>query len=202
MPPRQIDHGYDRGVLRVVVGEASEDEVVEIGGQKVRTASLARELMRGLIGAAPSLEIEKGPHAGAKRSLAPPESRLVLGRGDEAGWILDDEDLSRAHAEVRRGWDGIWIRDLGSKNGTKVDGRVIEGDVLLRDGAVVELGGVALRFRDPAEKHLGGPEAEPVVKPAPAPAAAVPVRSPLVFYLACGICLLAVAGLVALALGA
>ena len=181
-------------MLRVVVGEASEDEVVEIGGHKVRTASLARELMRGLIGAAPSLEIEKGPHAGAKRALAPPESRLVIGRGDEAGWILDDEDLSRGHAEVRRGWDGIWIRDLGSKNGTKVDGRVIEGEVMLRDGAVVELGGVALRFRDPAEKHLGGPE------PAPAPVAAPPAqkRSPVVFYVACGICLLSLAGLIAL----
>src|SRR6185437_1861680 len=74
-----------------------------------RTESLARELVRSLLGAnaAPSLEVERGEHAGAKRSLAPPESVLVIGRGDVAGWAIPDGDLSKAHAEVRRGWDGV-----------------------------------------------------------------------------------------------
>jgi hypothetical protein len=131
-----------------------------------RTESLARELVRSLLGdgAAPSLEIERGPAVGAKRSLAPPESTLVIGRGDEAGWILVDEDLSREHAEVRRSWDGTRVADLDSKNGTKADGAAIGRDgVLLRDGALVELGKVALRFRDPAETHLRG-----ISAPAPA----------------------------------
>ncbi|HEY0988540.1 MAG TPA: hypothetical protein VGD80_15855, partial [Kofleriaceae bacterium] len=48
-----------------------------------RTESLARELVRSLLGdgAAPALEIERGPHRGARRALAPPESTLVIGRG-------------------------------------------------------------------------------------------------------------------------
>lgn len=176
-----------------------------------RTESLARELMRSLLGsdAAPSLEVERGPIAGVRKALAPPESVLVIGRGDEAGWILLDEDLSRAHAEVRRGWDGMRIVDLGSKNGTKVDGvSVGAGGAVLHDGALVELGKVALRFRDPAERHLRGTPATPATVAAPAPAAgtgaaridepeqpaARPSTAP--FYAAIAILVCALAGLV------
>src|SRR5690348_15872451 len=58
---------------------------------------------------------------------------------------------------MRRGWDGVTIRDLGSKNGTLVDGAAIDrAGVELRDGAQIEIGNVVLRFRDPAERHLRG----------------------------------------------
>lgn len=175
-----------------------------------RTESLARELMRNLLGTAgaPTLEIERGAHAGAKRSLAPPESTLVIGRGDEASWIIADKDLSRTHAEVRRGWDGTRIVDLGSKNGTKVDGaRVGAEGMPLRDGCVIELGPIVMRFRDPAEKHLQGDAPAlrmlaAVSRPPPAhtaPPASLPEPprgSPLVFYAALAIMLLALAGLI------
>lgn len=122
-----------------------------------RTESLARELVRNLLGdgASPSLEVERGPVIGAKRLLPPPEAAIVIGRGDDAHWVILDEDISRAHAEIRRGWDGVTIRDLESKNGTSIDGTpVIEA--MLHDGALIELGPVQLRFRDPAERHLQG----------------------------------------------
>src|SRR5262245_4096906 len=81
-----------------------------------RTESLARELVRKLLGAdaAPSLTITRGPTKDTqiRRDLAPPESKLVIGRGDDADWSILDEDLSRLHAEVRRGWAGVFIRDL------------------------------------------------------------------------------------------
>jgi hypothetical protein len=132
-----------------------------------RTESLARELVRSLLGegAAPTLEIERGPSPGSRRPLPPPESTVVIGRGDEATWVILDEDLSRAHAEVRRGWDGVTVTDLGSKNGTFV-GKVKVGSapVELHDGEALALGDVVLRFRDPAEQHLrgasGGSEAQ------------------------------------------
>lgn len=151
-----------------------------------RTESLARELVRNLLGegAAPSFEIESGPHAGARRALPPPEALLVIGRGDEADWVILDEDLSRGHAEIRRGWDGTTIADLGSKNGTRVDGAKIGATpVMLADGAKVALGHVVLRFLDPAERHLRGeslsgeaqirPRSEPRAAAEPA-AAAIP----------------------------
>lgn len=124
-----------------------------------RTESLARELVRSLLGegAAPSFTVERGPTVGATRALPPPEATLVIGRGDEATWVILDEDLSRAHVEIRRGWDGVFAADLDSKNGTRVDGARIGSEaVLLSDGASLALGRVILRFRDPAERHLRG----------------------------------------------
>ncbi|HTR56193.1 MAG TPA: FHA domain-containing protein [Kofleriaceae bacterium] len=204
--------------VRVVAADIGDGQTFEIGRYHVRVApapagavaaspqrteSLARELVRGLLGgnAAPTLEIERGPHAGAggdrrgaKRTLAPPESTLVIGRGDDAGWILDDEDLSRAHAEVRRGWDGVWVRDLDSKNGTRVDGAAIRGETALHDGALVELGPVALRFRDPAERHLRGATPSPSSSPSPVSALVRP-RNPFIFFAALAVMVLALAGI-------
>src|SRR5262249_34230845 len=157
-------------------------------------------LVRSLLGdgAAPSLEIERGPHAGARRALPPPESRLIIGRGDEANWVILDEDLSRAHAEIRRGWDGVTVVDLGSKNGTRVDGaRAGGGPAALRDGAALALGKVVFRFRDPAERHLvGEPAATPLrARPMPGPA---PSRtpSPWPFFAFTAIAVLALAALI------
>src|SRR6185503_3852 len=135
---------------------------------------LARELVRNLLGdgAVPTLEIERGQQLGSRRALAPPESSLVIGRGDECGWVIVDEDLSRTHAEVRRGWDGVTVVDLGSKNGTRVDGERIAEPTAVRDGALITMGKLALRFHDPAERHLRG---EP---PAPPARAAAPGKLP------------------------
>jgi hypothetical protein len=142
-----------------------------------RTESLARELVRNLLGdgAAPSLAIERGIHTGARRALAPPESTLVIGRGDEAHWVILDEDLSRTHVEVRRGWDGVTVVDLGSKNGTRVDGvKAGSEPVELRDGVTLALGNLVMRFHDPAERHLRGeaPDVTPASRLSPAVPAA------------------------------
>ena len=144
-----------------------------------RTESLARELVRSLLGegAAPSLEIESGSHAGARRPLPPPEASVVIGRGDEASWVIVDEDLSRTHAEIRRGWDGVTVVDLGSKNGTRVDGAKVGGEpVELHDGSRLALGHVVMRFHDPAERHLRGePAVRRSVQTSPPPRAAAPI---------------------------
>jgi hypothetical protein len=160
-----------------------------------RTESIARELMRALLGAddaASMLEVQAGPVIGATRRLAPPESTLVIGRGDEADWIILDADLSRTHAELRRSWDGTRVVDLGSKNGTRVDGvRVPAGGTLLRSGATIELGSVVVRFRDPADVQPDAPAAPP--PPSLEKRAARP--STLPFYGAVAIMIAALLGL-------
>jgi len=125
----------------------------------------------------------------------------VLGRGDEATWVILDEDLSRAHAEIRRGWDGVTVADLGSRNGTRVGGARITAPTSLHDGDVVELGRTQLRFDDPAERHLRGappavrvPDALPVV--APAMRAEAPPASQATIAVAVLIAALAAIGLV------
>jgi hypothetical protein len=70
----------------------------------------------------------------------------VLGRSREADVVVDDPNVSRRHAEVRPS-GGSWIvRDLGSTNGVKVNGRRIQGPQSLKRGDVIELGTAHVTF--------------------------------------------------------
>jgi hypothetical protein len=70
----------------------------------------------------------------------------VLGRSREADVVVDDPNVSRRHAEVRPS-GGSWIvRDLGSTNGVKVNGRRIQGPQSLKRGDVIELGTARVTF--------------------------------------------------------
>ncbi|HEX4416815.1 MAG TPA: FHA domain-containing protein [Kofleriaceae bacterium] len=197
-------------------GSIGHGLLIELGGYRIRispspagtvatphrrTESLARELVRSLLGegAAPTLEIERGPHAGTKRALPPPEATVVIGRGDESTWVIADTELSRAHAEIRRGWDGVTVADLGSKNGTRVDGAKIgNAPVALSDGAKLALGHLVFRFRDPAERHLRGESlSDESSAPRPRPAtAAAETASPWSFVIYGAIAVLALAALI------
>ena len=106
--------------------------------------------------------------------------------------MILDGDLSKRHAEIRRGWDGVRVIDLESKNGTRVDG-IATRDGELRDGALLELGTVQLRYRDPAERHLAANPAAVALPPVPHVTAH---RTPIVFYVALAVAVLAIAGIV------
>jgi hypothetical protein len=70
----------------------------------------------------------------------------VLGRSRDADVVVDDPNVSRKHAEVRPS-GGSWIvRDLGSTNGVKVNGRRIQGPQSLKRGDVIELGTARVTF--------------------------------------------------------
>jgi hypothetical protein len=72
-------------------------------------------------------------------------SRVLIGRSRDCDVPLDDPNVSRRHAELRRE-DGIWIiADLGSTNGVKVNGRRVE-QAELQAGDEVMLGLARLRF--------------------------------------------------------
>jgi Protein of unknown function (DUF3662)/FHA domain len=70
----------------------------------------------------------------------------VLGRSREADCVLRDPNVSRRHAELRRGPTGDWqIVDLGSTNGVKVNGRQVESS-RLSPGDEVTLGTTSFTF--------------------------------------------------------
>ncbi|HUZ29073.1 MAG TPA: DUF3662 and FHA domain-containing protein [Solirubrobacteraceae bacterium] len=82
---------------------------------------------------------------GGKRLLVGP-SGVTLGRSRQCDVVLDDANVSRQHAEIRpRG--GSWVlTDLGSTNGSRLNGHPVEGSEVVRSGDEIELGATALRF--------------------------------------------------------
>ncbi|MEU0672870.1 DUF1707 and FHA domain-containing protein [Streptomyces sp. NPDC006172] len=71
---------------------------------------------------------------------------LRIGRDPVNGLRLHHESVSRAHAELRR-QGGIWVlRDLGSTNGTTVNGRRVIGAAVVREGDMVAFGRMAFRL--------------------------------------------------------
>jgi len=72
---------------------------------------------------------------------------LVLGRDPECDWWVDDPRVSREHARISDEEGEHLLEDLGSRNGTRVNGALVTHAVALRDGDVIELGSaVTLRY--------------------------------------------------------
>ena len=70
---------------------------------------------------------------------------VQIGRLPECAIPIGDPQASRRHAEIRPHGDGYVVADLGSMNGTMVNGRPI-GEHRLEDGDVIGIGSTALRF--------------------------------------------------------
>jgi hypothetical protein len=72
---------------------------------------------------------------------------LTVGRSEENSLVLEGDGFASArHARVEAGRDGIWLVDLGSTNGTQVNGERIEGRRRLREGDLIRIGDTELRL--------------------------------------------------------
>jgi DNA-binding NtrC family response regulator len=81
----------------------------------------------------------------AGRSFTSAGEGASIGSHERNDVVVDDPSVSRFHCEVTVDGQGVKVRDLGSRNGTLVDGmRVVEA--WLRPGALLRLGRAALRF--------------------------------------------------------
>jgi len=80
---------------------------------------------------------------------------LTVGRSADAVLVLDDDSLSRLHARFFALQDKYFVQDLGSTNGTLIDGERIEQPVQLVDGARIQLGlSTVLRFMLQGEQEF------------------------------------------------
>ncbi len=70
---------------------------------------------------------------------------LSIGRLAECEVVLADDSVSRRHAEVRRQGSDIVVADMGSTNGTKVNGERV-AERILDDGDAITVGNATLRF--------------------------------------------------------
>lgn len=112
---------------------------------------------------APHLHHLSGHRAGASDPL--PAQGGLIGRDRRicAVWVHeDDEGVSRRHAQVWGAPGAWWIRDLGTPNGTTVNGHPVTGPTPLPHGAVIGLGPtITLRFDAPAPAIADGPPLPP-----------------------------------------
>jgi hypothetical protein len=76
------------------------------------------------------------------------EDVMTIGRLGTSDIVVDDQNVSRRHAELHPVGEGHELVDLGSTNGCKVNGRRIDRQ-LLADGDEITLGPVRLRYRRP-----------------------------------------------------
>ncbi|MEY4361676.1 MAG: hypothetical protein RL391_982 [Actinomycetota bacterium] len=74
------------------------------------------------------------------------EQPIIIGRQPDCDIVFDDPNISRRHAEVRVAAGEYTISDLGSTNGTKVNGVAVSLARALRDGDIITLGSNSIRF--------------------------------------------------------
>ena len=117
-----------------------------------------------------TLVITSAQHEGRRIEVT---RELVIGR-ENVDVEIDDAELSRRHVAVRPKEGGLEVEDLGSRNGTRVDGTRIDGPTRIRHGAVLSVG--MTTFAVEAEPEGAGetrahvPAQGTVVNQAPRPA--------------------------------
>jgi hypothetical protein len=95
------------------------------------------------------LECIAGPHVSKSFPLL---EKLSIGRSNQADLCLDNERVSRRHAELYFASGHWWLRDLGSSNGTFVNNTFIHEPTRLRDGDEIRIGDSLFRVRGLGER--------------------------------------------------
>ena len=180
------DLGSRNGTL--VNGERISQPTVLEGGEEITIGETVLAASRALsagetrLGAAQpgafALEVRSGPDAG--KTIKPMGQRFVIGREEGAAdFVLNDPEVSREHASLKELPGGkAEIRDLGSRNGTLVNGKRISQPTVLEGGEQIKLGDTVLAASGPGqgrgETRLGtGPAAAGATAKSGGPKAAV-----------------------------
>ena len=75
------------------------------------------------------------------REISIPKEEFLIGRGSDCDLRLNDEDISRHHCLIRVRGQEATLSDLGSSNGTFVNGKRVLSQVLLRSADEIRVGG-------------------------------------------------------------
>lgn len=120
------------------------------------TKAIAARAVQGILGRmgdarsdGPYLRVLNGADEGARIPLNGSLSEWSMGRSKDCEIVLNDANVSRRHALVKRDWQGFTIEDLGSKNGVIVNDQAIKRARRLRDRDEVTVGPVKVVFIDP-----------------------------------------------------
>jgi PAS domain S-box-containing protein len=92
------------------------------------------------------LKLLNGPSAGRIKRLT--NRALIFGRHNKCDVVLRNQLVSRKHARIYRQPDGFYIEDLGSRNGTIVNGERLVATHQLEDADWIEIGATIFEFSD------------------------------------------------------
>ncbi len=126
--------------------------------------------------------MRSGPTPGATFALE--GDQLTIGRDSSSGVAINDAEISRKHARLTFQGGKYVIEDLGSTNGTFVNGQRLVSAVVLKTGDVVSFGEqIVLMYEalssDPGETMISARKSASRPAPAPAPTPApVPIPAP------------------------
>lgn len=145
--------------LEVRVEQAPPTPQAQLATREIALGLVADALREEGEDTAVQVTVQSGPDAGLVLPLQVPHRPYVVGRAGTATGValaLTDEDASRRHAELT--WKGgrIWVRDLGSKNGTLLGGEPIkpDQDIAWRAGTPLRIGQNSFEFTDPVADAL------------------------------------------------
>ena len=102
------------------------------------------------------LEVTNGSQAGDRYELT--ATKYVMGRHPDCDIVIDVGAVSRHHAQVLVTDDGIFVEDLHSRNGTFINGQVIEDRKALATGDQIQICDVLLLFLDPSQHPQESPD--------------------------------------------
>jgi pSer/pThr/pTyr-binding forkhead associated (FHA) protein len=91
-----------------------------------------------------SLHVQSGKHAGKKVKLLPGE--LIIGRDEAAKLRIASSDVSRQHCKLVVTEDSVTVVELGSRNGTFIDGVPIHKTQVLESGSTLTVGPMTFRL--------------------------------------------------------
>jgi uncharacterized protein YraI len=135
----------------------------------------------------PDRQLQVVVHAGplAGKGFPITSDILTIGRDRDNNIFLDDEQVSRHHACLIRQGDQIILEDLGSTNGTLVNGKPITGQHLLQPADIISIGSSVFGVKGFAAPRTIGmtqlsTEPPPYSPPAPGPTPAVPPAAPVI----------------------
>ncbi len=111
----------------------------------------APDLMKSVPISRPVLTIIKGPQSGNTFELC--DSVTSIGRDPANEIFLNDMTVSRTHAKIVRGPVQTVIEDLGSLNGTWVDGAIVNS-ASLREGSTVQIGTFTLVYHESKPERI------------------------------------------------
>jgi two-component system cell cycle response regulator len=111
---------------------APEDETMAVSAQRK-----SQEMVPPVLQQRTVIKVLTGLEAGRVHVVTVDE--LTLGRGSTCDLRIDDSSLSRQHCRIRKTNGVYFAEDLGSRNGTQVNGMRIKAPVRLDDGALIQL---------------------------------------------------------------